>query len=204
VHGLPGVRGVSIVALVAAAVLSTLAAAGDEVSRDVGRAVPEYGGAYFEESTLYIWLTDNRDSVLRRAHGELVRLGGPDYDAGSVVGLDARFTFVQLAGWFDSMQGVLGIEGAIYVDIHERSNRILVGVENRGIEPIVRAELDERGIPDDAVDIAVDDPVLADPNRSTNGWLVWAGLIAIMGIVVVGLIFWSRRGRAKAPSELAG
>ncbi|MGH2554219.1 MAG: hypothetical protein ACRDHO_00685 [Actinomycetota bacterium] len=129
--------------------------------------------------------------------------------------LPAKYGFMQLFCWYSG--GMLEVEGKldyIYTDIDEATNRLTVAVEDLAAEGAGwRAMLREAGIPLDAVEIIVEEPIMQAPlPGDTNVPLLWPqrnaplpspqrsstlvgiGLVFV-GIASVAFVAWRERRR---------
>jgi len=193
--------------VVVAVIAFVLAPAGAHAQKrdpqlQVAERVPEYGGAWWYGGALRIWLTTNTPDVLARAQRELVRFVGPEFETDNVRGLDARFSYLDLAKWYERLGGVWSIDGVRMTDIDERHNRLTVGVRHADLAPSVEAKVRELGIPTEAVTVEVISGA-QQPLRSSEGtpwWLVPLG-VGIVALVGASAVARRRRGRS---GELAG
>lgn len=159
----------------------------DSIFLDVSRRVPEFGGAYIDGSTVYIWLTRPTDELRDRAYGELVATGGSEFEAGNeIVALKGDYSFEQLYRWHGAAADVLTIEGVILTDIDERTNRLVVQVENRAKQGArVQTALSESGVPEDAVRVVKGTPIRPAVPGSRTPWLAaLAGCAALVALAV--------------------
>jgi len=124
----------------------------DAALAEVNRAVPGFGGMYVDEAgVVNVWVRDPGTApmgTLKRYFGEAVRLHRGDYD------------FAQLAAWRNRARPVLAVAGVVLLDVDERTNRVRVGVAEganaRRAARAVRREMNRRGVPAAAVEIAQD------------------------------------------------
>ena len=122
----------------------------DAALAEVNRAVPGFGGMYVDEAgVVNVWVRDPGTApmgTLKRYFGEAVRLHRGDYD------------FAQLAAWRNRARPVLAVAGVVLLDVDERTNRVRVGVAEganaRRAARAVRREMNRRGVPAAAVEIA--------------------------------------------------
>jgi hypothetical protein len=71
---------------------------------------------------------------------------------GGVQVLNGQYRMSQLVEWYRVLNSrVLYIDGVVFTDISEGSNRLKVAVEDASLEPLIRQRLAEAGIPADAV-----------------------------------------------------
>jgi hypothetical protein len=74
---------------------------------------------------------------------------------------EAKYGWGQLQRWQDAAtDGAFDVDGTVFVDNDETSNRIRIGVANVSSAGQVRAALARSGLPDDAVIIEAADPIV--------------------------------------------
>lgn len=162
----------------------------DHEALDVSARVPEYGGAYHRGTTLMVWLTEVTDARLREAVKGIARMQDGPKTWTRVKGIKARYTWIQLVRWHDLAGGVFDVEGVVTSDIDDSRNRISFGVLNLDVEPAVRREIQEAGIPQAAVTVHRTHPIQLQPLISPRAtWQkppAWAaaGLVALVGMSV--------------------
>lgn len=148
---------------------------GDESFATVARRVPQFGGAFIDEAAgaLYIWLTDPRRDVVESAKTAFADAFGQEFVRDKIVGLQARYTFVELKKWHDAMTDVLRLRRVVFTDINDRKNRLTVAVEDRERDGAqVEEELARLEIPREAVDVEEHAPItfaLDDQRRPILG-----------------------------------
>ena len=136
--------------------------------------VPGFGGAYRDESGRIVAHVAGRDLATDGAtiRGELaallVRGGAPkapgvaaDPAAGTQIILrEGTFDYGQLVEFRDRAGAAFAVPGAVFTDIDEKSNRVVIGIEEGASEAGFRAALSGAGVPDEAVTFAVTEPVV--------------------------------------------
>ncbi|MBW3569750.1 MAG: S1 family peptidase [Gemmatimonadetes bacterium] len=150
---------------------------------EIERQVPGFGGYFYDQSgNLSAYLVDMghapqaRTALARVLAERPAQARGPS-GSGEVKVLKGRYPFSQLARWHDQLTGVLGTPGVVYTDIDESRNVLRVGVENAGLERAVRAHAARSGVPGEAVEVTVTEPIkrvghtLQDYNRPVEGGL---------------------------------
>lgn len=148
---------------------------GDESFATVARRVPQFGGAFIDEAAgaLYIWLTDPRRDVVESAKTAFADAFGQEFVRDKIVGLQARYTFVELKKWHDAMTDVLRLRRVVFTDINDRKNRLTVAIEDRERDGAqVEEELARLEIPREAVDVEEHAPItfaLGDQRRPILG-----------------------------------
>ena len=126
----------------------------------LARAIPSFGGMYvddFGRPTVYV--TDMADAgSARAALREFANQNGRDaYDVQLV---RANYRYDQLNSWYErSWPQVMELQGTVFSDLDEAHNKLLFGVENRGLATAVNAIMSARGIPADAYEVRVVEPV---------------------------------------------
>jgi hypothetical protein len=125
---------------------------------ELGRTVRGFGGFYLDRGLPVVYL---KDAVERgnaeRALAPFLRAQGLAVSQLRV--LPAKYEWGQLERWYTrASAGVLGVQGSVFVDADEASNRVLIGVE-RGAAPNIRSVVGRLGIPAEAVVIRETEPV---------------------------------------------
>jgi hypothetical protein len=142
------------------------------------RDVPGFGGAYVNEdgSTLHVWLTRPTADGALRARTALAPSAGSRLAAagtGAPVVHRADYTFAQLKTWRDAARALLVLPGVTLLDIDERTNRLMMAVEDTGRHgPAVRAGLARLGVPWAAVRLERNGavtPTVGDEARPLRG-----------------------------------
>jgi hypothetical protein len=121
----------------------------DERFARIAEQVPEFGGMYLDadQRTLWVQVTEQRPQIIDELR-HAIRDAFPSEDLPAAIRLQAgRFSFRQLKGWKDSARDMLAIPGVTMIDIDERANRLIIGVEPQGFRELVVQELGVRGIP---------------------------------------------------------
>lgn len=126
----------------------------------LARAVPSFGGMYvddFGRPTVYV--TDLNDAG--RARGALREFALQNgRDPNDIQFVQARYAFDQLNSWYErAWPHVMELAGTVFSDLDESSNKLLFGVENRGLATAINAIMSARGIPTDAYEVRVVEPI---------------------------------------------
>ncbi len=126
------------------------------------RSIPGFGGLYLDEDgvpTINVLNIDDVGDADLAVLGYLGRIGS---DALRQVRVrQAEFTIPQLDEWFQATSpAVLGVDGSVFVDLDERANRLTIGVEDAGMIDRARQIAGQLGVPDDALQIVLADPIL--------------------------------------------
>lgn len=132
----------------------------DDLFTRVAAHAPGFGGMFLDGDKLTVYLTNPGQKIA--AERAIASVFGSDrIPAGGVQVLKAQYGFSQLKTWRDQMGSLFDINGIVYTDIDETANRLKVGVEGRGAIPAVNHELKRLGIPDEAVNIVVAEPIVS-------------------------------------------
>lgn len=125
------------------------------------RQVPGFGGFFVDangEPTIYLARGASR-APADRALGAYLSARGLSTAALHV--REARYRWQQLQRWQDAAtDGAFAVNGTVYVDNDETTNRVRVGVENIGTAGQVRAAVARLGVPDDAVIVDQVEPIV--------------------------------------------
>jgi hypothetical protein len=131
----------------------------DDLFEQVGRQAPGFGGMFRDGDVLKIYLTNQGQE--RRVQDAIAAVFGPDsIPGGGVAVLPARYNFGQLRAWHNHGAALLDVPGVVYTDIDETSNQLKVGVESAESFGQVQAELRRLGIPPEAVQVILTDPIV--------------------------------------------
>src|SRR5262245_34709414 len=119
---------------------------------ELDRQVPGFGGFFLDasgEPTIYLARGASR-APAERALGAF--MGARGQSAAALHVREARYGWQQLQRWQDAVtNGAFSVNGTVYVDNDETTNRVHIGVENIGTRGQVRAAIARLGVPDDAV-----------------------------------------------------
>jgi hypothetical protein len=171
----------------------------DDRFAQIATEVPGFGGMFFDENgTPTVYMLDDRAvdhrlvTKIEQALGQTV-LGGEQLPKTGLQVLQGQYSFLQLKRWYDQMWvPVLEIPEVVMTDIDEAKNRLRIGVENLGMEPVVEEYLAQLGIPREAVVIEQTDPIvmltsLRDRHRPLVGGLQinFSGFLCTIGFNAV-------------------
>lgn len=135
--------------------------AGAPSADELDRQIPGFGGFFLDRDgspTVYITRGNGRGPAERALAGYLSARG---LSAAALQVREATYGWQQLQRWQDAAtNGAFQIEGTVFVDNDETSNRIRIGVENIGSAGQVRAALARSGLPDDAVIVDQVEPIV--------------------------------------------
>ncbi|HEX7049852.1 MAG TPA: hypothetical protein VF188_06525 [Longimicrobiales bacterium] len=126
------------------------------------RTVPGFGGLFLDaDGVPTVYLTESGDrGAAERALAAFMRARG--FAPSELRVRRGAFTYERLDGWFrQGSPEVLDVPGAVFVDLDEANNRLLVGVEHAAAGNGVRAALARRGVPPDAIEIRETEPIYA-------------------------------------------
>jgi len=169
---------------------------GPPSTEELDRQVPGFGGFFLDgsgEPTIYLARGASR-APAERALGAY--LAGRGLSAAALHVREARYGWQQLQRWQDAAtNGAFSVNGTVYVDNDETTNRVHVGVANIGTTGQVRAAVARLGVPDDAVIVdpvepivqvaslqnALDRPVRAGVQINFPGFLCSVGFNATSG-----------------------
>jgi hypothetical protein len=126
----------------------------------VSQEVRSFGGLYLDEvGRPTVYLTNLSDAPrARRALSQFAASVGRDED--EIRFVQASFRMQELNGWYDRVwPEVMAQAGTVLSDVDESSNRMLFGIEHAGAANGVRAVLRAHGVPDDAYEVRVVEPM---------------------------------------------
>ena len=122
----------------------------DEYAQMAGR-IPGFGGLYIDErGTTHVYLQDVTRAGEMRGLGDRVVFQQGDYD------------FRDLQAWKDQVRPQLAATGAVYLDIDERRNRLVFGVERESVDRFteeLRRFLSGTRVPPEAVIVEAAEPI---------------------------------------------
>jgi hypothetical protein len=150
---------------------------GEREFAEVAAEVPGYAGHWYEGDTRVVALTDLSQQELAarvldaRPQPEL---GEVEKTGGGTRFVQARHDYHTLRGWRDRSTGpVLAVPGAVYMDLGEVENRLVVGIADEGARSGVERELAAAGVPEDGAVVKVTGGVESQP--LTGAWLPLEG-----------------------------
>ncbi len=128
---------------------------------ELDRQVPGFGGFFLDgsgEPTIYLARGASR-APAERALGAYMAARG--LSAAALHVREARYGWQQLQRWQDAAtDGAFSVNGTVYVDNDETTNRVHIGVANIGTTGQVRAAIARLGVPDDAVIVDQVEPIV--------------------------------------------
>jgi hypothetical protein len=124
-----------------------------------------FGGMFYDENgTLNVYLTEEGRQSPQRAldevAGSLQKRGRTAPSNSEIRILDASRDYVELVTLRSRMGNVLGVPGVVFTDIDEATNSLHLGVLESASVAQVQSALRDAGIPLDAVNIEITDPVV--------------------------------------------
>jgi hypothetical protein len=134
--------------------------ASESMQDRLARTVPGFGGFFLDESDRpTAFLTDdvNRGAAMQALNAELRQMG---LSRGDVRVLPAAYRWSELSAWHEQGTGAaLGVDGVVWTDADESSNRVRIGVADLVAMGRVRAEMARLGIPAGALLVERADPI---------------------------------------------
>ena len=127
---------------------------------EVARKVSSFGGMYLDEvGRPTVYLTNMNDAPrARRVLSAFAAENGRDED--EIRFVQARYSVNQLNGWYErTWPEVMAQAGTAWSDLDESTNRMVFGIEHAGAANGVRAVLNAKGVPADAYEIRVVEPM---------------------------------------------
>lgn len=153
----------------------------DERFAELAQQVPGFGGMFYDESgQLSMYLVESEISRQQQAETAVTALLSDDAriaSAGKIRIIPGRYDFLQLTEWQSRAQAdVLATPGVNLLDLDEANNRLRIGVESEAMLETVEEQLAILGIPREAVNIEVTEPIqfaatLRDRRRPLVGGL---------------------------------
>jgi len=126
----------------------------------LAEVIPSFGGMYVDNAGRpTVLLTDRRDeATARRALTRFAQELG--VDPSSVQVQPAAFRFQELNGWYERVwPQALEQPGAIYSDLDEANNRILIGVEHAQAQNAIRGLAARLKVPASAIEVRIVEPI---------------------------------------------
>jgi hypothetical protein len=153
----------------------------DERFAELAQQVPGFGGMFYDESgQLSMYLVESQIGRQQQAKTAVTTLLGDDAriaSAGKIQIIPGQYDYLQLSDWHARMRAdILAAPGVNLLDLDEASNRLRVGIESEQALGLVEKQLAALGIPREAVNIEVTEPIqfaatLRDRRRPLVGGL---------------------------------
>jgi len=107
---------------------------------EVSGKIPEFGGMFLEGDTLKVYLLKPEKELA--AQDTIISVFGreriPD---GGIKVLKGQYNFTKLKEWHEQMRGLFNIQGVVFTDVDESSNRLKVGVERPDLIGVIEQQL---------------------------------------------------------------
>jgi hypothetical protein len=139
----------------------------------IARDVPGFGGMFYDEAgNLNVYMTTGQlraagTEEIKRGLGRSLQGAGRDVPtANRIVIREGQHDFIQLDRWHQQSTAVLGLRGVVFTDIDETQNRLRIGIESGIPATHVEQMLQMAGIPLDAVEIEVTEPIVAESDHT--------------------------------------
>ena len=126
---------------------ATVAASGMAEQALIARAVPEFGGMYIDaQGRPTVYVTDMSEAADARASA--ARLAAEQgFGADEIVVVQGRYSYAQLNDAFErASHAALPLAGAVFADLDEAQNRVVVGVANAGMIGAFTRVLENAGL----------------------------------------------------------
>lgn len=143
----------------------------DDRFAEIAREVPGFGGAFYDEGDLKVYLTDtSKKEAARSALGFLLKKPqissreDRNPDLPELIILDGAYDFRDLKSWRLELRQLLAFEGIYRLGIDEGRNRVVIGVADQATVSRVETAITDMEIPLEAVIVEETSPVrsLAD------------------------------------------
>jgi len=158
----------------------------DEKLIAVSKKIPEFGGMYIENGTLYVYMLDANkrftaeqvearinkiQSTITRVYGENVlkqktqdrKTSDVDRITDQALNIkivQGKYTILQLSEWRQVLKAVHSIPGVVFTDLDEKSNRLRIGLEPHTARSSINKILKNKNVPLNAVFIEETTPVM--------------------------------------------
>ena len=130
-------------------------------TEQLDRQVPGFGGFFLDasgEPTIYLARGVSRAPAEQALSAYMAARG---LSAAALHVREARYGWQQLQRWQDAAtDGAFSVNGTVYVDNDETTNRVHIGVASIGTTGQVRAAIARLGVPDDAVIVDQVEPIV--------------------------------------------
>lgn len=125
----------------------------------LAQRIPSFAGLYLdEEGAPVVALVGRADADL--ASREITpALRSRGLESGELRVASARFTYRQLGAWHQAMNESLAEAGVVFTDLDEANNTVTVGVENPVAGMVVRRMAERSGLPGEALQVRIVEPI---------------------------------------------
>jgi hypothetical protein len=131
----------------------------DDKFDEVSGKVPEFGGMFLEGDTLKVYLLKPEKELA--ADDEIISVFGRErIPSGGIKVLKGQYNFTKLKEWHEQMRGLFNIQGVVFTDVDESSNRLKIGVERPDLIGVIEQQLIQQGIPRGAFIVEQAKPVV--------------------------------------------
>ena len=164
---------------------NTYIAAIDYKLVQVAKELPGFGGLFFDDEFLNIYLTqtaaeeydrspaewdERAKKVLTKVFGMDLAipgfssdqyLNGESFTSARIKVSEGKYEVGELIHWRPGIDNALGIKGVVLTDFDKRRNRLIIGIDKKSIRDEVILELLFQGVPLDAVIIEVTEEIMS-------------------------------------------
>jgi hypothetical protein len=158
-------------------------------------SIKGFGGLFLDrDGAPNVYLTDPQQrGEVERALTAFAREQG--MSPSDIRVLRGNFDYLQLDDWFKAAtENALAVDGALFTDLDEANNRVLIGVQSAAAIGRVQAALRSSNIPSDAVSIEVREPIIAEATLQDRVRPIVAGVQIHFGNYLCTLGFNAKDG----------
>jgi hypothetical protein len=131
----------------------------DDLLLQVDKQAPGFGGMFVDaDGRLAVYMLDTARQTSTRAAIESV-FGSDRVPAAGIRALQGQYSISQLTGWAELAGRLLALPGVTIVDMDERRNRVVVGIDGDDRRRTVSRELSSLRVPPNAVLIEIVGPI---------------------------------------------
>lgn len=135
----------------------------DDMLAEIAVMVPGFGGMYIaEDGAMEVVMSDRTlEAGVENAIRAVLPMENVSYTGVRIV--DGKYAFNQLKDWNDAVyKSVLAMDGAVFTDINERANKLVVGISDASLRNSVEAAYKAAGVPTGALVIEMTGPVVQE------------------------------------------
>lgn len=123
------------------------------------RTIPGFGGFFLDQGVPTVYLTDlAQRPAAERALGGFAAANG--FAAAQIRTLQGRYAYPDLDRWSQQVSDdAFMIAGVVYTDLDEAANRVTIGVEHAAAADSVRGLAAQLGIPAEALQVRLTEPI---------------------------------------------